>query len=190
MVRRLIFIAGPPGAGKSTISDILVTLSGNTWACIHGDTFFPFMPRNDDHPNFHYYRLMRQAIIAAAVRYADAGYDVIIDYPIHSKFLAAIPKFFKGKDNITVQYVIILPPLAVCRTRAATREVGYHIDEEAYQQFEGMHARFDEDEVVEGCCYDRNVVKATNVATDALETARQIFDGLESGRYVVTFSIG
>jgi energy-coupling factor transporter ATP-binding protein EcfA2 len=186
MVRQFILVVGPPGAGKTTISNHLVTLSGNTWACIHGDSFWSFMPAKDSHEFPHNYVAVMKALISSAIRFADSDYDVILDFPIHPKNLSIIPKFMKGKE-IAVKYVVLVPPFEVSKERAMTREVGYVFQEEEYNQLAKMHSRFDLGEEAKGCAYDHATCKITNINGSAMETAQEIFDGLASGRFDVTF---
>ncbi len=64
-----------------------------------------------------------RSMTAAAVPLALSGYEVIVDFSIPPWFLETALKIV-SRRNIPLDYVVLLPTLAICAERAATRPEG------------------------------------------------------------------
>mmetsp|Transcript_11382 Transcript_11382/g.12284 ORF Transcript_11382/g.12284 Transcript_11382/m.12284 type:complete len:172 (-) Transcript_11382:106-621(-) len=135
---RIILLAGPAGAGKTTLSRFLKE-GDPSRVIIHGDHFWSFL-----HPHTTVekpFRLIMRSTCAAALPFAKEGYDVFIDFVTPPSFLEVFKKIAGSKEGISLYYFIIQPNVEICRTRAATRCEGRIEDyEENMRLFESFSA--------------------------------------------------
>jgi predicted kinase len=129
----IILLAGPPGAGKSTVARELVASSTGPTVCIEGDKFWTFFVKGG--PNqvrTKIFRTMLWSIAAAAMPCARAGYETIVDFSTPYWFVDPLRARFSDVD---FEYVVIRPSIAICAARAAARSVGAVADYSIYNDF-------------------------------------------------------
>jgi len=138
-VAELLIITGPPGAGKSTVSE-LVAARFDRCALVRGDTFFGFVARGYIDPwlpeSHEQNEVVTRATATAAGRFATGGYTTIFDGMVGPWFL---PTFLEYSGLGSVHYAVLLPDLDTCVARVRDREGHGFRDESVTRQ---MHASF------------------------------------------------
>jgi len=137
----LLVVTGPPGSGKSTLARIVADHFGRS-VLVEGDAFFAFVAKGAIQPWLReanaQNETVTQAAAAAAGRYALGGFLTVYDGIVGPWFL---PTFLEASGLVSIDYVILLPPLDRCIKRVATRlEHGFR-DEAATR---AMHRQFAE----------------------------------------------
>jgi chloramphenicol 3-O-phosphotransferase len=163
----IILLSGPVGAGKSTVAKELVAASNGPVVCIEGDVFWSFIRHFESVPRRKYFATTVWAMTAAALPYARAGYETIVDFTIPLWLADRLRAKF---SDIEFDLVVLRPALEVCAARAAGRAEGRIEDYTSYHDF---YAEFDAPKP--------NVV-ADNAA-DAVALAALIREGLSEGRF-------
>jgi cytidylate kinase len=135
----LLVIAGPPGAGKTTISS-LVSARLSPSVLLRGDAFFRFLDQGAQKPWLpeadEQNRTVIRASGAAAGQYTRGGYDVVFDGVVGPWFL---PTFCRATGLDALHYAVLLPPVERCVRNVTTRE-GNQDDEPSTRH---MHEQFD-----------------------------------------------
>ncbi len=137
-VGELVVITGPPGAGKSSVSEHVVQRRTPS-ALVAGDAFFAMIKRGYLLPWLPQARHQNSVIIeaagAAAGRLSDIGF-VVYDGVLGPWFL---PTFVRAAGLLQLHYVILLPPLEVCLERVRTRRdhafADVPVTQDMYEQF-------------------------------------------------------
>ena len=133
----LLCIAGPPGAGKSTVS-ALVSARLSPSVLIRGDAFYRFLDQGAVPPwrpeATDQNRVVIRASGAAAGRFVSGGYEAVYDGVLGPWWL---PTFFEATELDDLHYVILLPSADRCVDNVAAREG--HVDEPATRH---MHDEF------------------------------------------------
>jgi Mg-chelatase subunit ChlI len=169
----IILLSGPVGAGKSTVARELIALLPAPVAYLEGDTFWSFIVKTDGgRRNLRNFKTISASMTAAAVPYALAGYQVIVDFSIPPSFLDTARAVAKVK-NVALDYVVLRPSEAVCAARAASRSEGVIPDYEPYRElylaFEGAdHCTIQDD------------------SSDAASLALRVRDGLNTGKFRIS----
>jgi adenylate kinase family enzyme len=112
----VLILTGPPGAGKSTISDILARESTRPSVHLHTDDFYdryiksgyvlPWLPEAQKQNE-----TVTNIIAAAASAYAAGGYFTIIDGIVGPWFLEPYRTAAREK-NVLLDYVVLRPASA------------------------------------------------------------------------------
>ncbi|HEV2887943.1 MAG TPA: AAA family ATPase [Jatrophihabitans sp.] len=137
----LIVIAGPPGAGKSTVARILADGFARS-ALVVGDDFFAFVRQGYIDPWLDEANQQNDVVIRAAAaatgRLVTGGYQVVYDGVIGPWFSAA---FLAATGLEEMHYAVLLPSLDCCQARVTDRTGHGFSDlaatEQVHRQFAG-----------------------------------------------------
>jgi cytidylate kinase len=120
-VTELIVVAGPPGAGKSTVARVLADGFARS-ALVVGDEFFAFVRQGYIDPwldEAHQQNdVVIQAAAAATGRLVTGGYQVVYDGVIGPWFSHT---FLAATRLEQMQYAVLLPSLDCCLARVTGR---------------------------------------------------------------------
>jgi len=113
-------LAGPPGAGKTTVADLLAVGAATPTVHLATDVFFrairagyvlPYLPEAEQQNE-----VVIEAVVTAVTVYTRGGYDVVVEGIIGPWFLPA----FRALPR-TVSYVVLRPDLETAVERAQER---------------------------------------------------------------------
>lgn len=114
-------ITGPPGAGKSTVSALLVA-GFEPSALVAGDAFFGFLAGGAIAPWLpaaaSQNRTVTEAAALAAGRLVRGGYTVVYDGVVGPWLL---PDFTAATGLLRLHYAVLLPSERICLDRVAGR---------------------------------------------------------------------
>lgn len=114
----LLVVTGPPGAGKSTVSHVLVDAAERS-VLVEGDAFFgflgrgaiePWLPESNDQNT-----VVTRAAASAAGYFADGGFTTVFDGVVGPWFL---PTFAAATALDRLDYITLLPPVEICVGRS------------------------------------------------------------------------
>ncbi len=135
----LLIVTGPPGAGKSTVAQLLVDRFDPS-VLVTGDAFFEFLARGAVAPwlpaAHHQNEVVTRAAASAAAVYARDDYTTVYDGIVGPWFLSTFAAA-TGLDRL--DYVLLLPDVETCVHRVATR-TNHGFDDEAATR--KMHHEF------------------------------------------------
>ena len=167
---RIIIITGAPGTGKSTASAI-VAKESNMERSVHmyTDDFYHYLSKGAIAPHLpeahEQNRIVIEAFLEAAKRYARGGYDVIVDGIVGPWFLK--PWLRIVQEGYEVHYIILRASKEETRKRAVGRA---KLDRDANTALvEAMWAQF--------CnlgTYEANVIDTTTLPiTDTVSAIKE-----------------
>jgi cytidylate kinase len=120
----VIILTGPPGAGKTTVADLLSTGADVPTVNLTTDFFYRAIRTGFVPPYLPEAQRQNEVVVEAIVRtvstFAEGGYDVVVDGIVGPWFL---PSFrpLSGRDRLTVSYVVLRPDLGTTLARARER---------------------------------------------------------------------
>jgi adenylate kinase family enzyme len=168
----IIIISGPPGAGKSTVAREFVAQSEGPTACIEGDRFWSFFVRGRvGEPRLDNFKTIMRAMTNAAVPFALAGYETVLDFSIPPWYLEAVRRITSARQ-VPVRYVVLRPSESVCAERVANRAKGAVAD---YAVFRDLYRSFDN---AASCTISDETIPPA-------ETARLIQRQLDAGEFTL-----
>jgi hypothetical protein len=149
-VADVVVVTGPPGAGKSTVADLVAERLDDA-ALVPGDLFFSFRRRGAIPPwlpEAHEQNLVSLRAAAAAVGVLAAGgctvvYDGVLGPWFLPQFAAELAR--QGlAPQADLHYAVLLPSIDECRQRVAGRAGHGFTDDDATSR---MHHEFVDAEV-------------------------------------------
>jgi predicted ABC-type ATPase len=135
----LLVVTGPPGSGKSTVSQLLVERIEPS-VLVEGDAFFGFLARGEIPPwlpeSHHQNDVVTQAGASAAGRYAMGGYFTVYDGILGPWFLST---FLEATGLLSLDYIVLMPSVERCVAGVRNRVGHGFTDEDATRK---MHLEF------------------------------------------------
>jgi cytidylate kinase len=171
-------LTGPPGAGKTTVAELIASDADVPTVHLTTDLFYrairagyvpPYLPEAQRQNE-----VVIGAIVATVAAYARGGYDVVVDGIVGPWFLPPFREL--AKQNMTVSYVVLRPRLETALTRAQARE-GDEL--KAVDAITGLHGAFAQLGELESHVID-------NGGLDAVQTAAEVRSAIASWRYRLT----
>jgi len=122
---RIVIISGPPGAGKTTVTEKLVENCIYEKAVnIHLDDFWQFIRKGYVHPWLNesgdQNETVIESIAASAEKFAEGGYEVFVEGAIGIWFLE--PWINLAKKGFDVRYIMLRPDEQTVVSRVMNRE--------------------------------------------------------------------
>lgn len=171
---RIVIITGAPGTGKSTTASIIAKESELLKSVyMHTDDFYHYLCKGAIPPHLpeseEQNAIVIEAFLEAAKRFADGGYDVIVDGIVGPWYIAPWLKI--AQDDYEVHYIILRATKEVTINRAIKRtkldrETNIELVEIMWKQFN--HLDYYERNVIDTT--DRSIKETVSMIKERLET--------------------
>ncbi|MEU8235311.1 AAA family ATPase [Actinoplanes sp. NPDC048967] len=176
MTSEVTILTGPPGAGKTTVAELLATDAEVPTVHLVTDMFYrsirtgfvlPFLPAAQRQNE-----VVIEAIVGTVATFARGGYDVVVDGILGPWFLPPF-RALAGREQPKVSYVVLRPDLTTTLARATAR-AGHELKD--IDAITGLHAAFAQLGNLEDHAIDTSDL-------DAAQTAAAIRRAVASGEY-------
>ncbi len=172
MPNPILILTGPPGAGKTATARLLAA-GFERGVHLESDLFFHFIRAGYVEPwrpeSHEQNMIVMRIVAAAAVSYADAGYFTIVDGIISPHWFFEPLRDALQTAGHAVAYCVLRAPLALCISRAASREANRIADvsviERLWRDFADLGS-------LEGHAVDSGAKSAEDVAEEARRRLR------------------
>jgi cytidylate kinase len=175
----VLIVTGPPGAGKTTVAELLAVNAKAPTVHLTTDLFYrsiragfvlPFL-RQAQRQN----EVVIEAIVGTLATFARGGYDVVVDGIIGPWFLAPF-RAASERDHLAMSYVVLRPDLNITLSRATERHGTELRDVDAITGLHGAFAQLGD--------LEDHAIDTGNL--DAEQTAAEVRRLLLSGKYRLT----